>query len=402
MPDDRRKANAYVQGAWDSDQLCHSPMSVDSLTNDINNGLRGTGPDWTTKKRFNDQKGQNPYRRERNRPANLYRRHDSKRSKHSLRSLQQTGSLWARDKGAASSRQQYVPHHDTKIPYYTGFRWTATQSPAQPSRKKENGTIRNRSYRHFHRLLNRFRVARYFVSCCVLLLTLLIAGKAAYANASLEISPIRIILTENAPVATVHIRNRSERDAVVQLQWMSWAQEDNDDVFGEATELLTCPPLFELRPDEEQIIRIGFTGDFNPDWSTESSYRLIIREVPPPPTDNDGTVQMTVQVSIPIFLQPNSPQKPDLEWLLQNKGTDGLWATVKNNGNQHVLVGGIVLKTGDTIGYRTNTHQYILPGATMSWRIDAQVALSGPLPESVTLLASTDQGAYEETLSITK
>lgn len=237
----------------------------------------------------------------------------------------------------------------------------------------------------------------------VMCLAALMPTGPAYAEASLEISPTRIVLTERAPVTGVNIRNRGDEKVVVQLQLLSWSQDNGEEHYSLANDagLAICPSVITLQPGEVQIVRIGLESP-DIDWSEERPYRLIIQEVPPPPVNTGRNVQIAVRISVPVFLQPAVMVQPTLKWDLEKRDGNGLWMTVRNDGNAHALIGGVRLEDSDQFAYDVSTHKYVLPGATISWRLDKNQPLDGALPKRVNATISTDQGVYQETLKIKK
>jgi len=234
---------------------------------------------------------------------------------------------------------------------------------------------------------------------CFFLAALVPLG-AANAAASLVIKPTRIIITQDAPVAVITIDNQGTSEAVIQLQLMSWAQENGADIYGPSDTLgvLACPSMFNIPPGGSQIVRIGLE-DMARNWDTEGTFRLFIQEIPSQIAEDASAVQVAMRIGVPVFLPPKNSVQPTLNWQIKTGDQGGVWMTAVNEGTSHALVSGIQLKQGDFL-FQANTHQYILPGATISWRVDLANPIAGALPDSVEMLASTDQGSYEETLQI--
>lgn len=239
-----------------------------------------------------------------------------------------------------------------------------------------------------------------FARFLVLLFLTVAPFQTAQAAASLEVSPIRITLSQDATIAAMTIHNRGTTDALVQLRVAKWSQKEGKDQYEDSDDMIACPPLFNVAAGEEQVVRMAL-GVPHDDWSTEGTYRLYIQEVPARPDDGaENQIQFAVRISIPIFLQPNNPTQPPLSWTITQN--DGLWATVENTGNAHALVAGIRLMKDGEVFFDASTHQYILPGATMSWQLDTAAPFAARLPESFELMAATDQGVYQETLPAEK
>jgi len=237
----------------------------------------------------------------------------------------------------------------------------------------------------------------------LLTLTALMPTDTANAAASLVIKPTRVIVTEGTPVVAVTIENQGTTEAVVQLQLMSWTQENGEDIYGPTDTLgiMVCPSMSTIQPGESQILRVALE-EVDRDWSTEGSFRLFIQEIPSAPSEEATAVQVAVRIGVPVFLPPKKIAQPPLAWQLESRGEDGLWMTVSNSGNVHALISNLQLTSEAGFQFQAASHQYVLPGSTVTWRLDQLNPISGTLPEAVQLLVSTDQGTYQETLSIKK
>lgn len=235
-----------------------------------------------------------------------------------------------------------------------------------------------------------------------LLVPALVVSSDAHAAASLIVRPTRITITEDQPVVAVDIQNTGATETVLQLQIMAWSQQEGDDVYTEAEELglIVCPPMFTIPAGETQIVRIAL-DDIERDWNREGTFRLFIQEIPPEPSEDTTAVQVAVRIGVPIFLSPAKVTQPPLAWSVEDRGGEGLWATARNDGNVHALVSGVRLQTGDQVHFQTSTHRYVLPGATVTWRLDTSAPFEGSLPSSpLQLIVATDQGPYEEMISV--
>ena len=294
-------------------------------------------------------------------------------------------------------------HHQTK-------QWTGRliHGHKRTSEKRKLAERRGRGNRIVNQLLNIKRdvysafVAPLRAALLFFMLAALMPLGAANAAASLVIKPTRIVITEEAPVAVITIENQGNTEAVLQMQLMSWGQESGEDVYGPSDTLgvIACPSMFNIPAGESQIVRIGLE-DMSRDWGTEGTFRLFIQEIPSQPAEDATAVQVAMRIGIPVFLPPTNFVKPALNWQIKTGDQGGTWMTVVNEGTSHALISGIQLKQEEFL-FQTNTHQYVLPGATISWRLDLANPITGALPGSVDMIASTDQGSYEETLQIGK
>lgn len=222
------------------------------------------------------------------------------------------------------------------------------------------------------------------------------------AAASLVVRPTRIVMDEGTPVVAVTIQNAGVADTSIQLEVMAWSQANGEDIYTDdgTVGLMACPSVFVIPAGEEQIVRIAL-DESDAVRNVEGTYRLFIREIPPAPEEGQTAVQVAVRIGVPIFLPPVRAVQPAIDWAIEDRGENGLWATAHNKGNLHALVTGVRLENGNDIVYETPTHRYVLPGATMSWRLDSRERFTGTLPTTLLeLKAETDQGPYQESLTV--
>jgi len=236
-----------------------------------------------------------------------------------------------------------------------------------------------------------------------LLLVVLVPTSAVHAAASLVVRPTRVVITEDQDIVAITVDNQGDTETAIQMQLMKWSQRDGEDVYEPSDDmgLMACPPLFVVGAGSTQIVRVGLEQD-RKNWNSEEAYRLFIQEIPPEPAEGETGVQVALRIGVPVFLPPKDFSQPNLTWHMESRGAAGLWMTVSNSGTVHALVSGVQLSSRSGFRFAASAHQYVLPGATMSWRLDGLNPISGPLPDTVEFQISTDQGLYEGSLPIGK
>lgn len=227
----------------------------------------------------------------------------------------------------------------------------------------------------------------------------MLAG-TVHAASNFEVSPIRVDLTADAPVATVRVLNLGSEPVIIHQSLVSWTQVDGENVYVPTDSVISSPPIFTLPGGESQVVRIGLVA--TTDSSVEQAYRAFLQEVPSQPTDDGQTVQIALRIGIPVFVAPATAATPALDWALEDRGSDGLWLTVVNKGNVHVLVNDVRIEGNAGFAHDATTHRYALPGSTISWRIDGEYPLTAPPPDEVVLVVTTDQGVFQATLSVAR
>jgi fimbrial chaperone protein len=226
-----------------------------------------------------------------------------------------------------------------------------------------------------------------------------IAPIAAAAN--FTVSPVRVELSAQRPVAALTVRNEMQDEpVVVQLRAVAWTQQDGQEIHVDTSDLLATPPIFTLEPGASQILRVGLRRPVNGDQ--EAAYRLFVREVPPAPKPGFTGVVTALEMSIPLFARPRTPASPSLDWRLRSR-PDGAYALlVRNDGNAHAQVANLVLSApgaADPVG-AYNGFAYLLPGQSREILLQRPAqAAAAPKDSSLKLNAYTDAGDIEISLS---
>lgn len=190
---------------------------------------------------------------------------------------------------------------------------------------------------------------------------------------SFQVSPVNPTLSSLQPVAALTVHNTGADPTVIQVEALAWSQAGGVDTYTPAPEILASPPIFTLPKGGTQVIRVGSRQP--PDAQGERSYRLFLREIPPPAKPGFKGLRMALRVSLPLFIQPNTPAAPALKWLASTDG-DHVRIRVTNQGHGHARLSAFKLladatreplpMSGETV--------YVLPGATREWLVDAKVA----------------------------
>ncbi|MGR9085691.1 MAG: fimbrial biogenesis chaperone [Gammaproteobacteria bacterium] len=224
-------------------------------------------------------------------------------------------------------------------------------------------------------------------SFCVLALWL--AGIGAACAGSFQVNPVRATLTAGKPVGAMTVRNNGGEPAVLQLEVMSWSQQQGKDVYTPSREILATPPIFTVPSGGSQIVRVGLRRP--PDAQRELTYRLFLQEVPPPPKPGFQGLHVALRIGVPIFVPPAVAQPPVLTWRIFRTGQGELEVSLTNGGNSHVQVANVRLaqpEGGELV--KQQIASYVLPGQSRSWPL--KDIKTPPSASSFQLFAQTDIG----------
>ena len=233
-------------------------------------------------------------------------------------------------------------------------------------------------------------------------LFLLVAGVSVVSAASIGVSPVRATLSANQKIETITVRNTGTEPMSVQLEVMSWSQQDGEDVFTATREVLANPPIFTVPPSGSQLIRAGLRRA--PDARRELTYRIFLQELPPPPSPDFNGAKMLMRVSLPVFVLPEVAAQPALRWQAARTSDGALKISLTNIGNAHVQIANFSLSLpGSAQPWITQqSSTYVLHGQSRDWILPANAENPSPPPGAILqIFAQTDAGDMEAGVLIT-
>jgi fimbrial chaperone protein len=228
------------------------------------------------------------------------------------------------------------------------------------------------------------------------LATLLLPALAAAAE--WEIDPVRVQLSTEQQTAAITVKNASDQPTSLQIEVVAWSQVDGKDVYTASRELLVSPPIVTIPGKGEQVIRAALRRPA--DATKELSYRINLRELPPPPAAGFNGVQVALRIGLPVFVQSiKGEAAPKMSWAIQRMPDNQFKLGLKNTGNAHVQVTDFALSLpGSKEAIATEaTSSYIMAGQTREWLLKS--TLSNQIADGrVHLKAFTDAGDVDTDL----
>jgi fimbrial chaperone protein len=226
-------------------------------------------------------------------------------------------------------------------------------------------------------------------------LVLFLLGTGIASAGSFQVSPINPTLSASKPVSALTVRNTGADPVVVQLEALAWSQPGGKDTYLPAPEILATPPIFTIPAGGSQTIRVG--SRVPSDAHGERAYRLLLREIPPPPKPGFNGLRMALQVSLPLFVLPVAPATSHLQWQATRTADGQVRITATNAGQAHVHLSGFKLSdAGAKPLHMPTAAVYVLPGASHEWLVDADVASGATLQ----LMAQDDARAVQAELVV--
>jgi fimbrial chaperone protein len=223
---------------------------------------------------------------------------------------------------------------------------------------------------------------------------LLLAGGLSLQAGSYTVKPVRIELSARQLRTTIQIQNLADEPTTVQAHVVGWNANGAEEVLSDNDEILLNPPIFTVAAGHTQFLRLGLRHP-QPD-SREGTYRLILEEVPPPPSVKFSGVRTLLKISVPIFIKPRV-SAPQLAWTLQRTSDQEVRLSVQNRGNAHVQIRKLAVTSGEASepGFVQGSTTYVLQNARKEWVIrSGQLAVATKL----FLQAQTDNGEIREDL----
>lgn len=187
----------------------------------------------------------------------------------------------------------------------------------------------------------------------------------------LQVSPTTVVIAAERQAEGLLLHNQGSRVLQAQVRVFAWSQDDGEDRLSPTGALVPSPPMLTLAPGQEQLVRVVRTG---PPPSSEAAYRLIVDELPDPPSPTQQGLRLLLRYSIPVFLQPplstGVPQSDLRARLVVEDGQHRL--ELHNAGAGHAQVADLKYVTSSrSTDLATGLAGYVLPGQRRRWPLPA-------------------------------
>lgn len=206
---------------------------------------------------------------------------------------------------------------------------------------------------------------------------------------ALRFDPIFLELPFGQKASVLRIANDDPAPSVLQMRLFSWAQQGDTDSLNPTPDLVVSPPIATLAPTSQQIVRLFLR---QPAGESERYYRLLVEQLPPPPSGRAG-IAVAINASLPVIIDTADRGSAGLEW--QSEGIAGnlLVLRARNPGTRYLRINWLeaVLPDGRHLrGRPVAENPYLLPGAERHWHLPLPRGLAAHGP--VQLLAKTSSG----------
>ena len=188
--------------------------------------------------------------------------------------------------------------------------------------------------------------------------TLRLAALTTWAGAAtLQVSPVTVEIASGQNGAALRLTNPGTTTIYGQVRVYDWDQRDGEDVQTPTTGVVASPPMIQVGPGAEQLIRIVRTAASA--GATEQSYRIIIDEIPTEDAARGTGVLIRMRYSVPLFVDNGLTARdaPAIGWTLM-RGQRTWQLRADNSGRQRARINSVWI--ADSHGKRHNIEAGLL------------------------------------------
>jgi fimbrial chaperone protein len=201
----------------------------------------------------------------------------------------------------------------------------------------------------------------------IALIVLCSAPAAAVQAAGLQISPISFSIASDKRADELWLRNNSEQPIHAQVRVFRWMQPDGEDVLTPDRALLASPPMVQIPPGKQQLVRLVRTGPLAQPAAEERSYRILVDELPVEREQaSEIGLNFVFRYSIPVFIEGRAEKKKiPLDWQLRESEGQAM-LILHNPGTRHLQLADLTFTPprGEKIDVFVGLAGYVLPGQT--------------------------------------
>lgn len=168
---------------------------------------------------------------------------------------------------------------------------------------------------------------------CRLLAATLLFSIYYFGCAAVTVSPVELQLGKSSPIATLRLKNTSTTPISYQVQAYRWLQHELQPVDS----LIVSPPIFTIKPQSTQVIRIGF--DKLQLTEQQRAYRIIAKQLPSSTAKNapHKKINLLFNLSIPLLVEPQGVAKRQLQASVVNQSGHS-YLRLDNQGNIYMSI----------------------------------------------------------------
>ena len=235
-----------------------------------------------------------------------------------------------------------------------------------------------------------------FISKILLITALVMGAPAAVRAGSLQVEPVLVDVIAPGAASTLTLRNQGPAPIDAQIRVYRWSLVNGEEKLDPTDDVVASPPATSLAPKAEYITRIVRVS--KSPLRGEESYRLLVDQLPDLTQQKNGTVNLLVRYSIPVFFGAADKKSPAVAWSLTKKG-DKVTLIAHNSGDRRLRISALNVRDarGKTISFGAGLAGYALGQSAKHWTSSAPgFAVTGP----TTISAQSDAGPISAVASI--
>ncbi|EKT60701.1 molecular chaperone [Providencia burhodogranariea] len=192
--------------------------------------------------------------------------------------------------------------------------------------------------------------------------------------ATLQVYPVNIDFLAGEKAKAIYVSNAGDHAINAQIRVFLWQQENGENKLIETNNIIVSPPLTDIPPGQQQLIRIIQPNQKIAD--TEQSYRLIIDELPgSDEVKNAGAVNFLLRYSLPVFINTPSSiiDNTKINIWIDSSVTPAL-LKVRNDNNKHIKLSDVsIVSQGKIVVINKGLLGYVLANNQMQWPLPSHI-----------------------------
>ena len=239
-----------------------------------------------------------------------------------------------------------------------------------------------------------------FVMKMVLTASLLLGAYTSALAGTLQVEPVLVDVTAPSAAASVTLRNEGTAPIEAQIRVFRWSLVDGQEKLEPTSDVVASPPAVTLAPKGQYIARIVRVS--KAPVAGEENYRLLVDQLPDLSQQKNGSVNLLVRYSIPVFFGAADKKSPTVAWSFIQSG-DKVTLIARNHGERRLRISALSLRdaSGRAISFGNGLAGYALGQSTKRWTAPGSArgfAANG----SATISAQSDGGLIQAVASVTK
>jgi len=215
---------------------------------------------------------------------------------------------------------------------------------------------------------------------------------------SLQVEPVLLDVTAPGAASTVTLRNEGTQPINAQIRVFRWSLVDGQEKLEPTDAVVASPPSVTLTPKGQYIARVVRVS--KQAVAGEESYRLMIDQLPDLAQQKNGTINLLVRYSIPVFFGAPNKKNPTVTWSVAVKG-DKVALTARNTGDRRLRISALSLRdaNGKHLSFGAGLAGYALGGSTKTWTVPGK-GFAGSGQASIS--AQSDGGPVQAVAAVTR